>query len=145
MKPLHTLSIRQPWAQLVVDGHKNVENRSWDPPRRFIGQRIRIHAGKQRDAEGLQEAVDLWDYLLVNEGDHDAANRMRAARQAAAAMLERPPVHTGALLGEATLAKVVQHATSPWFFGPYGFVLTDPVAYKHPVRCRGRLGFFVTP
>jgi len=36
------LSVRQPWAQLIVDGHKDVENRTWKTGHR--GQ-ILIHAG----------------------------------------------------------------------------------------------------
>lgn len=40
------LSIRQPWAWLIVNNHKPVENRSW--PTSFRG-RFLVHAGKTRD------------------------------------------------------------------------------------------------
>ena len=43
------LSIQQPWAWLIVNGHKPVENRDW--PTRLRGT-IGIHAGKKFDREG---------------------------------------------------------------------------------------------
>lgn len=36
------LSIRQPWAWLIVNGHKDIENRDW--PTNFRG-RLLVHAG----------------------------------------------------------------------------------------------------
>jgi hypothetical protein len=44
------LSIRQPWAWLIVAGYKDVENRKWSTS--FRG-RIYIHAGKTLDSAGL--------------------------------------------------------------------------------------------
>jgi len=46
--PLIALSIRQPWAWLIVHGHKSYENREWskhNPGRKFRGP-VLIHAGK---------------------------------------------------------------------------------------------------
>lgn len=40
------LTIRQPWASLIVCGAKKFETRSWPPPRSLVGGRIVIHAGK---------------------------------------------------------------------------------------------------
>ena len=37
------LSIRQPWAWLIVNGHKDIENRDW--PTNFRG-RLLVHAGQ---------------------------------------------------------------------------------------------------
>ena len=43
------LSIQQPWAWLIVNGHKGVENRDWDTRQRGD---ILIHAGKKFDLDG---------------------------------------------------------------------------------------------
>lgn len=45
---LKALTIRQPWASLVVDGEKNVENRTWSTNYRGV---LVIHAGSQIDSE----------------------------------------------------------------------------------------------
>jgi ASCH domain len=44
MDTLPCISILQPYAWLIVNGHKDIENRGW--PTRFRG-RILIHAGKK--------------------------------------------------------------------------------------------------
>lgn len=47
----------------------------------------------------------------------------------------------GGVVGEAEIVDCVTHSDSPWFFGPYGFVLRN--AHPLPFRpCKGRLGFF---
>jgi hypothetical protein len=50
------LSIRQPWASLIVAGLKPVENRSWRV--RYRGPLL-IHAGQRVDVDGLALARDL--------------------------------------------------------------------------------------
>jgi hypothetical protein len=46
------LSIKQPWVWLIVNGHKDVENRNW--PTRFRG-RLLVHAGKKVDRGALED------------------------------------------------------------------------------------------
>lgn len=114
---MKALSIRQPWAWLIVHGYKDIENRSWNT--KFRG-RVLIHAGKQ-------PAVDLDDILefCANLG------------------IELPEfMYGGGIVGVATIVDVVAESNSPWFdHGSFGFVICDakPVEF---VECRGRLGFF---
>lgn len=44
---LPALSIRQPWAALVTLGLKDVENRSWRCPDKYIGRQVLLHAGQR--------------------------------------------------------------------------------------------------
>src|SRR5690606_4128473 len=47
----------------------------------------------------------------------------------------------GGVVGVARIVDCVTDMDSPWFFGPYGFVLRD--AFPLPlIPCRGQLGFF---
>ena len=50
------ISVRQPWAWLIVQGYKDVENRTW-----ATGYRghLLIHAGKKIDQEAI-DWVDKW-------------------------------------------------------------------------------------
>ena len=41
---MKALSLTQPWAQLMADGRKKIETRSWRPPTSMINQPIAIHA-----------------------------------------------------------------------------------------------------
>jgi hypothetical protein len=54
------LTVRQPWASLIVDGIKDVENRSW---RTNYRGRLGIHAAQRFD----QELMDLYGHLLDDD------------------------------------------------------------------------------
>ncbi|MGH9649939.1 MAG: hypothetical protein ACRD3I_05655, partial [Terriglobales bacterium] len=56
---MKALTMWQPWASLIAAGLKDVENRPWAPPGKYIGQRIALHAGLK------YEAVQ-WAALLEN-------------------------------------------------------------------------------
>lgn len=117
---MKALSIRQPWAWLIVNGHKTVENREW--PTRFRG-RFLIHAAK-----------------TMTRADYDACRIFLAGfsdlQIPALAALPR-----GGIVGEATVADCVIASESPWFCGPYGFVLSNPQPCPfHP--CAGALMFW---
>jgi hypothetical protein len=51
---VRVLSIRQPWAALILAGVKTVENRTWTT--RWRG-RILIHTGKRDDLDGLLHRI----------------------------------------------------------------------------------------
>lgn len=45
---MRCISLWQPWAHLIVTGHKRIETRSWRAPKDLIGERIGIHAAARR-------------------------------------------------------------------------------------------------
>ena len=49
---MHAITIRQPWAELIVRGEKDVENRSWRTHHRGA---LLIHAGAQAYREFFAE------------------------------------------------------------------------------------------
>ena len=113
--PMRALSVRQPWAWLLANGYKDVENRCW--PTNHRG-RFLIHAAGQPDRVYTARFAHLLDGItLPHEFDY------------------------GGVVGVATLVDCVSHSSSPWFCGPYAFVVTDarPVAF---VPLSGRLNFF---
>lgn len=115
---MRALSIRQPWAWLVVNGYKDIENRTWSA--RFRG-RIYVHAGLRVVADDYPEQREY-----VTE----------------AGIIIPPGLPKGAIVGEVTITGCAAASDSPWFCGPYGFTLADPLVYEIPVPYPGRLGFF---
>jgi len=124
------LSIQQPWAWLIVQAIKDIENRDWTTDYRGL---VLIHAGKRVDEHAF--------YLNGTVGhfpqgvDDSLIYRMPQKKE---------QYETGGIVGYATLQKVVTNHTSPWFRGKYGFVLTQ----RHPVDfipLRGQLGLFDVP
>ena len=114
------LSIRQPWAALIYGGVKPVENRTWST--NFRGW-FAIHAGKKFDMEGQKIIVDM-----IGENPYEKP----------LSPIEYP---RGGIVGVAKLVDCVTEMDSPWFCGPYGFVIEDarPITF---IPCKGRLGFF---
>lgn len=124
---MKALSINQPWAWLIVNGYKPVENRDWDT--KYRGDFL-IHAGKNFDEEALWFIEDNFPNIELPKGE-DWASMM------------------GGIVGKARLINTVhvrdKHLVTqkdkPWFFGEYGFILdgAKPCELK---PCKGALGFF---
>ena len=115
------LSIRQPWAWLIVNGHKPIQNRPWD-----CGYRgpLLIHASK-----------------AVTEEDYEAAEAVIRVHELGIVLPSPRQIQRGRIVGQVKLTDCVQRHVGPWFFGPYGFVLAD--AAPLPFRaCPGKLGIF---
>lgn len=116
---MKALSIRQPWAWLIVNGHKDIENRSW--PTRFRGP-VLIHAAKGMTGA---EYNDAYHFAL------EVGIKIPSFND-----LER-----GGIVGQATVIGCSDDSLSPWFFGKFGFELAE--AKVLPFKpCKGRLGFF---
>lgn len=129
--PRLALSIQQPWAWLIVNGWKDIENRTWR--HRFRGQ-VLIHAGKTLDEEAS-------DALLAN--DHPAGGLEMPEGLCEAYIDAFPEVERqrGGIVGVAEITDCVDRHASPWFVGPHGFLLRNarPLDFA---PCRGALGFF---
>lgn len=116
------LSIRQPWAWLILHAGKDIENRHW--PTRFRG-RFLIHASK---GVTRAEHEDAADFALLSCGWKGA-------------MPEWKDYPLGGVVGEAEIVDCVRQSASPWFVGDFGFVLRN--ARPLPFRpLKGALGFF---
>lgn len=119
---MKALSIRQPWAWLVINAGKDIENRSW--PTKLRG-RVLVHAAKGMTR---REYADV-EELLRDDLDH-------SIKLPAFDEIER-----GGIIGSVEIVDCVDASKSPWFFGPYGFVLHDPQPLPF-TPLRGALGFF---
>jgi hypothetical protein len=105
----------QPWAWLIVAGHKDIENRSL--PCHFRGT-VPIHAGKKFDPPYAD--AQAWDWPDI----------------------ERPcDFDLGGIVGQAEIVDCVTTSKSRWFQGKFGFVIRNasPLPFQ---PCRGHLGFF---
>lgn len=112
--PLSAISVRQPWAWLIVHGGKGVENRTWPTSKRGP---VYIHAGKKFDRAG---------YLFLRE--HDI--RMTG------------DFLTGGIIGVVDIIDCVQNSISPWAeLGMWHWVLANPRPLEF-IPCKGKLGFF---
>ena len=120
---MRALSIRQPWAYMILHYGKDIENRTW--PTNVSG-RVLIHASK-----GMTKAewYGAWRFAREDVGV-DTSIRGSVA-----------DMPFGGIVGSVEIVGCVQRSESRWFEGPYGFVLRNPIVL--PFRpLRGSLGFF---
>ena len=125
--PPIALSIRQPWAWAIIHAGKNIENRTWATS--FRGP-VCIHAGKGMTKGEFSEFVEL------------ARAMNRSGNWPNNAWVPFPnELPRGGIVGVAEITGCVNRSGSPWFFGPWGFTLTNvrPVDF---IPCKGALGFF---
>jgi len=116
---MKVLSIKQPWAWLIVNGYKDIENRIWQT--KFRGQ-FYIHAGKQVDIKGYEWALENVSRCLPLLSSFK----------------------TGGIVEQTTLVDCITASASHFFFGPYGFVLKNSIELPF-IECKGKLRFFEEP
>jgi hypothetical protein len=125
---MKALSIRQPWAWAIIHAGKDIENRSW--PTSYRGPML-IHAAK---GMLVREYVDVLNSLWNGAPYTEAILR-------AGGLPPEKDLLRGGIIGSVELVDCVTSSASPWFSGPYGFVLTNPEPL--PFRpLRGKLGLF---
>jgi hypothetical protein len=141
---MKALSIKQPWAWLIVNGYKDIENRDWATT--FRGP-VLIHAGKKPDDIALQYNGQKEEFYPLT----DSMQKFLRDRQLGDILHQMYHAHYpentfnfGGIVGVATITGCVGRSDSPWFVGEYGFVLKDarPLPF---VPLRGQLGFFDVP
>lgn len=115
---MKAFSIRQPWAWLIINGYKPVENR--DRRTHFRGT-INIHASKTFDYAG-------WEWVKENFPHIPMPRTPEAFLK-------------GGIVGQVDIVDCVEASTSKWFFGKYGYVLENPLPQSFR-SYRGKLGFF---
>lgn len=119
---MRTLSIRQPWAWLIVHGHKDVENRDWATAYRGP---LLIHASKTvAKGEYLRQQAEIEHAFGITVPGLDA-------------------LPLGGIVGAVHLVDCLSHSSSPWYTGAVAWVLRHPLELPfHP--CAGALRLFHT-
>ena len=122
---MRALSIRQPWAELILRGIKTIEYRSIST--RIIGERFHIYASKGRGASG-EGQVKIWSRDLAAPGAALPEWMIELAEQVG--MIEPGALlPTGVIVGTAVIEKVSQVSG-----GFYGWHLTDVQRLSRPRR-----------
>jgi hypothetical protein len=122
------LSIRQPWAWMILHGGKDIENRNWSTR---VRGRVLIHAAKGMTQD---EWSNAW-YFSSGSGANVKAVETR---------LTRNNIERGGIVGSVEIVDCVASSDSRWFMGRYGFVLRNPTPMPF-VPYKGQLGFFQVP
>lgn len=110
------ISVRQPWAWLLVNGYKDIENRTWSTKHR--GETL-IHASKKVEKKALGHLKNMFPDIPFPE-----------------------EFETGGIVGSVNIWDCVTESSSIWKDdSPYGFAVhrAKPLPF---FPYKGKLGFF---
>lgn len=123
---IKAITVKQPWAKLIMLGLKRVENR---PTSMEYRGRIAIHVAKTRADESELESA-----LALINGDETRALVRKCWEE---------NQHAGCVIGTVELVDIVRDSDSPWAIpGKFHWVLRQPRLFPaSDIRAaRGQLG-----
>ena len=136
------LSVRQPWASLIVHGIKAIENRAWSCAYRG---RIVIHAGKTWGRDEEEAYRQLLQIAIINRDE-----RRQEVLCSSRSLL-------GGFVGSVVMRDCIGEREwyrgggaafdgwNDWFVGPYGWMFTGAQAFPCIVPYKGAQGLFRVP
>jgi hypothetical protein len=144
--PLRALTLHRPWPWSILHGGKRIENRPWAPWKSIVGERIALHAGKTWDYDGAEFIKRTVRMLGGPEMPGDGGVHLQGAIVGVARVVgcirengnDDPVIVSG-------VGGLHVDVDEEWFFGPFGWILTDVVALAKPVSCRGAQGLWLPP
>ena len=124
------ITIKQPWASLIVHGIKNIENRTWSCPKKYLGQRVLIHSsGKPLNYDNFYDSILTNEQLLALPENKEWKDFSFC---------------TGSIIGSIEIVDCVQNHSSIWAEKEvYNWVLANPILFESPIEnVKGRLSFW---
>jgi len=116
---MKVLSLKQPFAELILQGRKKIELRKWNT--KFRGEFL-IHASKIPDEDAMKQFgfQDLPCGFIVGKAELVNIKKYKDCE-------------------DCNKDKSLHLASSEW--GSYGFLLKDPIRINK-IACKGKLGFW---
>lgn len=134
---MKVISIWQPFASLVIEGHKFVETRSWPAPKSILKTTIGIAATKNITPDQRAAVQDNTFARYYAETGLPALDELPRG-----CILGTVYLHSCDLITEADLEEVTEEeqAFGWWTPGRYAWRLRYPQKYKYPILARGQQG-----
>lgn len=134
---MYALTLIQPWAYAIASLGKDIENRTWVPPGRCLGQRIAIHAGAKCSADAI---------VGLSLRGHAVPHQPPSRAVVATALLVGWARDEASFSTTLTRAEATAALRSPWYIaGQIAWVLRDAQPLRVPVPCKGALGLWRLP
>jgi hypothetical protein len=125
--PTHlVLSVKQPWAQMIIEGRKDVEVRSWST--RYRGP-LWIHTGQKLDAHASErfDGKDLFRGGIIGYAELWGVRPFSAASW------------------QAWRTRHLDDAQFNEELAKYGWIFRNPTRLARPIPMKGTTGIFRLP
>ena len=145
---MKTISVKQPWATLICSGIKDIENRTWKCPEKYIGQRVLIHAsGAKMNSlfnNLTKEQLEVTHIKLGYEYDFDKTF-VKSAIIGSVEIVDCVINHPSIWAEKTGETRVWANGTE--LFIPdkpiYNWVLANPILFDKPIlNVKGKLRFW---
>jgi hypothetical protein len=157
---MKAITIKQPWASLIIErrrenlslGIKDIENRTWPCPKKYIGQRVLVHASTNSDKR-IAFTKPQYEYIQ-GEGYEPYGNfnimcyKLRGAIigsvQIIACVMNHPSIwaeKTAGVTDINTHEFIPRRNPKPI----YNWVLANPIKFPEPIPAKGKLRFWEYP
>lgn len=132
---MKAITVKQPWASLIVHGIKDIENRTWPCHKKYIGQRVLIHAsGKSMSVTSVNSKL-----LFTSKQDWVLGEKTLLSTSDIVGFC----YNTSVIVGSVEIVDCVQNHPSVWAEkGVYNWVLANPILFANPIPAKGKLSFW---
>lgn len=96
---MKAIPIKQLWVSLIAHGIKDIENRIWNCPKKYLGQRVLIHASSSNPV--FRHSINQYDII-------------RKSSQSLIYKCTYDGFPKGAIIGSVVIADCVQNHPSVW-------------------------------
>ena len=148
---MKTISLRQPWAYLICSGIKDIENRTWKCPQKYIGQRVLIHAsGAKAQFNFLNAHYEKFRELNMRRWyDNDFyKSAIIGSVEIVDCVINHPSIWAEKTESIPTDVYDISNGL-PAYLGKYNnnvvynWVLANPILFEKPIlNVNGKLGFW---
>lgn len=128
------LSLTRPWPFAILHLGKRIENRSWKPPKWILGNYIALHAAQSWSKEDF----DFISSIAQGRGIEIPSKAFHSHSVIVGVAKVDGFIEENNLFDPATLPE----DQGKWFFGPFGWLLSDVVEFEDPVPCTGALSLW---
>lgn len=158
---MKAITIKQPWASLIVEGIKDIENRTWPCPEKYIGKRVLVHASQswtKSSAEiclsipHVKEAIERLG--MIHKYDDESIGYKGYSFSG---------LTCGAIIGSVEIVDCVVNHSSIWAEKSldcndcpdvgaccdgkcphiiHNWVLANPIKFPEPIPYKGKLSFW---
>ena len=140
---MKTITVKQPWAWLIIEGVKDIENRTW--PTKFRG-RVLIHAAaKPWTWQSLLKYLTPAMKSVFDKGgasrtwlDCLTKGKIIGSVEIVDCVINHPSVW-------AEKSQLSENADDGWLYfdhPTYNWVLANPIKFPEPIPAKGKLSFW---
>ena len=136
---MKAISIKQPWAYLIAAGIKDIENRTWKCPQKYIGERVLIHASAKPakidfEINGQATVMEIQLSSALNKCDE---NGLFSAIIGSVEIVDCVINHSSIWAEKTNLPEQLSNECI------WNWVLANPILFDEPItNVKGKLGFW---